>query len=91
MTRARAASALQEEKTMIETKWGNVVLIETLTLTVWLPRDECPEAWRFFHEQVLPFLADRQIPYEMKMTNHYRELDDGDTAHEKRGPRMQLK
>jgi hypothetical protein len=64
----------------VKTKWGTVVAREKLTLTACIPRDECIEAWQFFNETVLPFFADRQIPYEINITDHYGELDRGGTA-----------
>jgi hypothetical protein len=69
----------------VKTKWGTVVAREKLTLTACIPRDECIEAWQFFNETVLPFFADRQIPYEINITDHYGELDDAGanrTAHQ---------
>jgi hypothetical protein len=85
MTKLRAAaiahSNRRTEMTDYEKTWLRGAEGEMLTLTVYVPRAECIEAWQFFNETVLEFLAHRQIPYEINMTDRYGELDRGGSAH----------
>jgi hypothetical protein len=85
MTKLRAAAIAHSNRRTEMTDYEKTLLRgaegEMLTLTVYVPRAECIEAWQFFNETVLEFLAHRQIPYEINMTDRYGELDCGGSAH----------